>query len=346
MDKTKKIGLIAVLAFALTLGSSAGLAQAALTLGANAVTDDGALTLTGGAASTWSTSVGALTVDSAAALNLGTSTATSIVLGKTGVGTTAYGITNTGALGSTGAATLTADAAATIPLSIAGYSGQSGNYLNITANGGAAGGVFKIASTGNITASGTLTGVTGVTIAATTNQLVLGTGSNLVTINSPAPTGGVTLTLPNTADTLVGRATTDTLTNKTLTAPAINGAVTTTGITIGTSALSINSAGVVNGHKVAALTPAATISLDPTTANIFTLVPGSAEQINAASVPVGEIIYLIITTSGTTTYNVTFGTNFKSTGVLATGGTDGKVFALTFVSNGTNFVEVSRTAAM
>jgi preprotein translocase subunit Sec61beta len=47
-------------------------------------------------------------------------------------------------------------------------------------------------------------------------------GSNAVTLIGPASTADVTLTLPNSADTLVGKATTDTLTNKTLTTPVIN----------------------------------------------------------------------------------------------------------------------------
>ena len=48
-------------------------------------------------------------------------------------------------------------------------------------------------------------------------------------INSPTlSNGGNVLTLPATADTLVGRATTDTLTNKSLTAPVINGTITGT----------------------------------------------------------------------------------------------------------------------
>lgn len=47
-----------------------------------------------------------------------------------------------------------------------------------------------------------------------TNQIVTGNGVNLTTSSYPASAGAVTLTFPNTADTIVGRATTDVLTNK------------------------------------------------------------------------------------------------------------------------------------
>jgi len=60
---------------------------------------------------------------------------------------------------------------------------------------------------------------TSLAVTALTNQFVLGTTPNLLTVSSPAPSGAVTLTLPTTADTLVGKATSDVLTNKTLTAP-------------------------------------------------------------------------------------------------------------------------------
>jgi len=55
-------------------------------------------------------------------------------------------------------------------------------------------------------------------------------GTNAVTLIGPASTADVTLTLPAATDTLVGKATTDTLTNKTLTAPALTSPTVTTSI--------------------------------------------------------------------------------------------------------------------
>jgi len=51
--------------------------------------------------------------------------------------------------------------------------------------------------------------------------VISGDTSGAATISAPAVAGTPTLTLPTTTDTLVGRATTDTLTNKTLTSPTI-----------------------------------------------------------------------------------------------------------------------------
>lgn len=98
---------------------------------------------------------------------------------------------------------------------------------------------------------------------------------------------------------------------------------------------------------IVALTPATTISLDPTLGGLFTVVPAQNETINAASVPTKhQGIVIIVTTSGTTSYTITFGTHFKSTGTLTTGATSGKVFALRFEGDGTNFNEIARTTAM
>lgn len=74
--------------------------------GAISITSNDDIALTADAASTWKTTSGALTVDSAAALNLGTSTATSVSLGKAGITTTNNGALTvsqllTGSLGAT-----------------------------------------------------------------------------------------------------------------------------------------------------------------------------------------------------------------------------------------------------
>jgi hypothetical protein len=68
-----------------------------------------------------------------------------------------------------------------------------------------------------------------------------GSTSGATTVQATAVAGTNTLTLPPTNnDTLVGRATTDTLTNKTLTSPAINtGTLTSPAITGGTNATSV-----------------------------------------------------------------------------------------------------------
>ena len=62
--------------------------------------------------------------------------------------------------------------------------------------------------------------------------------------------------------------------------------------------------------------------------------------------PAGYRATILILTSGTSSYTITFGTGFKTTGTLATGVTSARLFAVNFVSDGTNLYEVSRTTAM
>jgi hypothetical protein len=59
-------------------------------------------------------------------------------------------------------------------------------------------------------------------ITAGTGISMPGSTSGTVTFKAPAVAGTSTVTLPGATDTLVGLATTDTLTNKTLTSPTIN----------------------------------------------------------------------------------------------------------------------------
>jgi hypothetical protein len=108
---------------------------------------------------------------------------------------------------------------------------------------------------------------------------------------------------------------------------------------------------LANYSRVAAGTSTAlgatgTVSLDPTKGNLFTVTPTGDITLNAASAPIGAVVYVVVTTSGTSSFNITPTTNFKSTGALATGTSTGKVFTITFVGDGTNMNEVARTTAM
>ncbi len=107
--------------------------------------------------------------------------------------------------------------------------------------------------------------------------------------------------------------------------------------------------GTVGLQAKAVLTPASTISFAPASSvSTYTLVPAQAETINAVTTGAiaGRAYYLVVTTSGTSSYTLTFGTNFKTTGTLATGTASAKVFVVQFIFDGVNFCEVSRTTAM
>lgn len=97
---------------------------------------------------------------------------------------------------------------------------------------------------------------------------------------------------------------------------------------------------------VLALTPSSTIAANFGLATVFTLVPNQSASINASGGIAGGEARFVITTSGTVSYTLTFGTNFKSTGTLATGTSSGKVFTVSFCYDGTNWNETSRTGAM
>ena len=98
---------------------------------------------------------------------------------------------------------------------------------------------------------------------------------------------------------------------------------------------------------VSALTPSATISLDASLGSYFILTPDQTCQINATGAKAGQSVSLAITTSGTSSFTLTFGTNFKTTGTLATGPLTAKVFVINFSCfDGITYVETGRTTAM
>jgi hypothetical protein len=93
------------------------------------------------------------------------------------------------------------------------------------------------------------------------------------------------------------------------------------------------------------LTPTSGVApLDPTLGNIFTLTPTADTAIGAVSAPVDARVTVFVTGSATS-YNVTFGAFFVSTGVLATGTASGR-FVVSFVGNGSSLFEISRSGPL
>ena len=82
------------------------------------------------------------------------------------------------------------------------------------------------------------------------------------------------------------------------------------------------------------------------TQNHVTVTPNATGSFTSTVPAAGTICTLEIVTSGTTSYTLTFGTGFKTTGTLATGTVTAKTFMVMFKSNGTTLNEISRTTAM
>lgn len=79
---------------------------------------------------------------------------------------------------------------------------------------------------------------------------------------------------------------------------------------------------------------------------VVKLTPNSTRTLTTTVPPAGQKRVLIIVTSGTTSYTLTFGSGFKDQGNLSTGTTSGRTFVIEFISDGTQLIETSRTTAM
>ena len=114
-------------------------------------------------------------------------------------------------------------------LTVTGNTAVGGN-LTVTGTSTFNGGTINLgdASSDTIAFNGTIT----------SNLVFEGSTSNAheLTLSAGDPTGDRTVTLPDSTDTLIGKATTDTLTNKTLTSPDINAGTVdgVTSLTVGT----------------------------------------------------------------------------------------------------------------
>ena len=102
-------------------------------------------------------------------------------------------------------------------------------------------------------------------------------------------------------------------------------------------------------NYVAAATSATTgtMTVAMNTANVFTITPTGNCTFNASGGVAGQRATFVILTSGTTSRTLTWNTNFKVSGTLATGTTTAKYFCIDFIcKDGTLWVETGRTAAM
>lgn len=93
---------------------------------------------------------------------------------------------------------------------------------------------------------------------------------------------------------------------------------------------------LANGTTAMALATNHVVSVTPITSATYT----------TTVAPAGSRATILIVTSGTASYTITFGTGFKTTGTLATGTVTAKTFAINFVSDGTTMIETGRTTAM
>jgi hypothetical protein len=130
-----------------------------------------------------------------------------------------------------------------------------------------------------------------IVITPSDNQIILGTAPNQTTLDAPPPTGNQTLHFPSITDTLVGRTTTDTLTNKTLTSPTVTGGTFSTP--------TINGAVVVNSPG----TYAAIANANPTGTTVSTLtklINSTAQATIAATTDTRGVIGITVSGAGNT----------------------------------------------
>lgn len=144
--------------------------------------------------------------------------------------------------------------------------------------------------------------------ATFSNKTIDTANSNALKVNGntlSATAGTATITLPNSTDTLVGRATTDTLTNKTLTSPALNGATLNAASTVSdTGTIATNSVGF-RGVPQNSQTAAYTLALTDIGKHISNTTGGFVIPANATTAfPIGSAITLVNNSTSNQTINI------------------------------------------
>lgn len=124
--------------------------------------------------------------------------------------------------------------------------------------------------------------------------------------------------------------------------PTLNQNTTGTASNV-TGVVSFANGGISAAAATSATTGTMTVNM---TTSIVTITPTGACTFNASGGVAGQIVTFAVTTSGTTSFVLTFGTNFRKVGTLATGTVSARFFSVTFICiNGTTWQEIARTAA-
>ncbi len=220
---------------------------------------------------------------------------------------------------------------------------------HFNANQGTIGALATVSAQYGFTAAGTLVGATsnyGFTADASTASQVT-TGKTVVGFRSahPIATGGgnswnfyANGTAPNYFEGQVSIGTATLTASKFYVSgnAAISSTLSVTGNITGGAQIAGKYTALANGATAMALATNAVVKVTPTATATYT----------TTVAPAGSRASIIVLTSGTSSYTITFGTGFTTTGTLATGTVTAKTFVIDFVSDGTSMIETSRTTAM